>query len=172
MVIGLLGLGAAWAGSIDLNQAAAADLDRLPGIGPAKAAILIAWREAHGPCRTLDDLRAAPGIGAATVAGLKGRAFCGRGEVEADPLLRLNTGHTPPGVLGDPVDINAATLDEIMRLPGMFRARAEAIVAERRRGGPFSSCDDLVRVAGIGQATIATYAGICAVADGGGVTAV
>lgn len=53
---------------IDLNVATASEIERLPRIGPALAQRIIAWREAHGPFRSLDDLRHVRGIGPATAA--------------------------------------------------------------------------------------------------------
>lgn len=55
---------------IDLNTASAAELDLLPGIGPALAARIIEDRAAHGPFRSLDDLDRVSGIGPKTVAKL------------------------------------------------------------------------------------------------------
>jgi competence protein ComEA len=48
---------------IDLNTAAAETLDLLPGIGPAKAQEIVAYRETHGAFASVDDLLAIPGIG-------------------------------------------------------------------------------------------------------------
>ncbi|MBK7405464.1 MAG: helix-hairpin-helix domain-containing protein [Phycisphaerales bacterium] len=55
---------------INVNTAGAAELDLLPGIGPALASRIIADREAHGPFRSLDDLDRVSGIGPKTVAKL------------------------------------------------------------------------------------------------------
>ncbi len=60
-------------GKLDLNAATAAQLDALPGIGPAKAQAIIAFRESNGPFTSLDQLDAVPGIGPATIAGLRAR---------------------------------------------------------------------------------------------------
>jgi len=57
---------------VDLNGADATELDLLPGIGPAKAARIIAYREAHGPFRQLADLARVPGISRTCVAKLRG----------------------------------------------------------------------------------------------------
>ncbi len=58
------------AGPVDLNLATAADLERLPGIGPATAANILTWRETSGPFRAVDDLLSVPGIGPAKLAAL------------------------------------------------------------------------------------------------------
>jgi len=52
---------------LDLNAADAADLELLPGIGPVRAAAIVAYRNEHGPFGRIDDLAAVHGIGAATV---------------------------------------------------------------------------------------------------------
>ena len=56
---------------VDLNQATAADLDRLPGVGPATAAAIVAYRDKHGRFRSVDDLGEVPGIGPAKLAALR-----------------------------------------------------------------------------------------------------
>jgi comEA protein len=51
---------------VDLNAASYNDLVRLPGIGPVMAKRIIAFREANGPFKRLQDLRQVKGIGAKT----------------------------------------------------------------------------------------------------------
>lgn len=48
---------------MDLNRASAADLDRLPGIGPVLAARIVEHRRHHGAFRHVDELLGVPGIG-------------------------------------------------------------------------------------------------------------
>jgi competence protein ComEA len=55
---------------IDLNSATSADLDTLPGVGPVLASRILAWREAHGPFATVDQLAEVPGIGERTLERL------------------------------------------------------------------------------------------------------
>ncbi len=58
------------AGPIDLNQADAAALETLHGIGPALAAAIIGWRTDNGPFASVEQLLEVPGIGPATLDGL------------------------------------------------------------------------------------------------------
>lgn len=50
---------------VDLNRANEADLETLPGIGPALATAIVEWRATSGPFATVDDLLDVPGIGPA-----------------------------------------------------------------------------------------------------------
>jgi competence ComEA-like helix-hairpin-helix protein len=57
-------------GVVDLNTATAAELEGLPGVGPALAARIVAWRDANGPFRSPAELEKVPGIGPATATRL------------------------------------------------------------------------------------------------------
>jgi competence protein ComEA len=57
-------------GRVDLNAATAAELDALPGIGPVLAERIVAYRDAEGPFRSVDQLDDVPGIGPAIAAEL------------------------------------------------------------------------------------------------------
>jgi competence protein ComEA len=54
----------------DVNAATEAELERLPRVGPALAARIVAWRGTHGPFATLESLQRVPGIGPATARRL------------------------------------------------------------------------------------------------------
>ena len=58
---------------VDLNTASSAELDLLPGVGPATAAAIIEFRVRNGRFRTVTQLLDVPGIGDAKLAALKPR---------------------------------------------------------------------------------------------------
>jgi competence protein ComEA len=55
---------------IALNSAGRAELEELPGIGPAKAQRILDWRARHGRFRRIVDLRRVDGFGRKTVLRL------------------------------------------------------------------------------------------------------
>lgn len=56
---------------VNVNQADAADLQTINGIGPAKAEAIIAYREEHGEFKQIEDLRNISGFGEKTIERLK-----------------------------------------------------------------------------------------------------
>jgi competence ComEA-like helix-hairpin-helix protein len=55
---------------VDVNTADAAELERLPGVGPQLARLIVAEREARGRFRSAAELSRVPGIGPKTAARL------------------------------------------------------------------------------------------------------
>ncbi len=49
------------------------------------------------------------------------------------------------------IDLNTATAEELVTLPGIGEKRAAAIIADREANGPFRVPEDLTRVDGIGE---------------------
>lgn len=79
---------------------------------------------------------------------------------EVDPAAVPSAGVDAGGaatvtVPSGPVDLNTATPEQLVALPGIGPATAAAIVDDRDRHGPFSSVGDLERVPGIGPAKLA-----------------
>lgn len=58
-------------GKVAINRATSAELETLPGIGPAKAAAIISYREQHGPFKTVEDLLNISGIGPKSLEKIK-----------------------------------------------------------------------------------------------------
>jgi competence protein ComEA len=152
----------AWAG-VNVNLAGSGELESLPGIGPAKAAAIIAFRTDHGTFANLADLDQVPGIGPATLANISPLvSFAGQGQPApaAQPAGQARTAFTAAATTG--VNVNTAASSALISLPGIGPSKAAAIIADRTANGPFASCSDLQRVRGIGPATVANIAARCA----------
>jgi competence protein ComEA len=63
--------GADQGGKLNLNTATAAQLDKLPGVGPVLAERIVAYRESKGGFHNVGELRQVDGIGDAKYAELK-----------------------------------------------------------------------------------------------------
>lgn len=78
---------------------------------------------------------------------------------------------TPDSLLeGEVININTADLYDLQRLPGIGEKRAQAIVEDRERNGPFYSVEELERVPGIGEGILSgllEYASVGAVEEKG-----
>lgn len=58
-------------GKINLNTATAEQLETLPGIGPALAERILAYRDAYGPFTAVEDLLRVSGIGEKTLESIR-----------------------------------------------------------------------------------------------------
>ena len=63
--------GIAGDGKVNLNTADADALDTLPGVGPATAQKILAWREQHGRFEAVEDLLDVGGIGEAKLDAIR-----------------------------------------------------------------------------------------------------
>ncbi|NBD22905.1 ComEA family DNA-binding protein [Paenibacillus glycinis] len=151
----------------DATKAAAAQKPAAGAKGAPAASATESDGAAQKPAVGTQD---APAAGAATggtadeastaVDATKGAAAETDGEPPSTPQSGASAADDPdtassPSADGK-IDVNHATSAELDALPGIGAAKAEAIVAERERGGPFRSADDLLRVKGIGPKLLDT----------------
>ncbi len=155
---------ALWA-AVDLNSAGESEIATLPGIGPSKARAIVEYRDEHGPFRTVDELDDIPGIGAATIANLRGLVDVDTPAAPTGRSVVTTAGAPIAAATGNAarVDINTADEAGLARLPGIGPVQAHAIFEHRQAHGSFATCDGLLGVSGIGPATLAGLLNHCAV---------
>lgn len=76
------------------------------------------------------------------------------GAVSAQPPGVPAGAGTPGGSPGPPLDLNAATLEQLDGLPGIGPVLAQRILDWRTTNGRFTAVDELAEVKGIGEATL------------------
>lgn len=64
----------AFSAPININTASAAQLEELPGVGPATAQAIIDYRTTNGSFSSVEELTAVDGIGAGKLAKIRGHA--------------------------------------------------------------------------------------------------
>jgi competence protein ComEA len=143
---------------VNVNTATAADLQTLPGIGPASAAAIIAGR----PFRTVDDLEKVRGLGPAKVAALRSLVTVAgpvappavpvpatraatKGAVARAAAPKATTTGRGGLAPGQVVNINTAPKEVLDLLPGIGPVKAQAIIDTR----PFKTREDIMKVRGI-----------------------
>ena len=150
---------------VDVDHATAEELQRLPGVGPRLAARIVADREANGLFGSASGLARVPGLGPATLRGIgpfvtfSGVPAAAAGPSALPVLMALpsgapdsaSTARAGRGTCAGRPSLNRATAAELMCLPGLGKALAERIVADREEHGPFHDIADLARVPGIGR---------------------
>lgn len=90
-------------------------------------------------------------------AGILGRFAAeehGGRALDSLPASCVTTGEGHPVREGQ-IDVNTATAEELDALPGIGPVKAQAIVDWRTQHGPFRYPEDLIRVRGIGEKTLA-----------------
>lgn len=141
-----------------------AGLQKIPGIGPKRAAQILALRQ-QGEIVSVDDLIKVKGIGPKTLERIRpyfvadSTATTGHdiSPAQVDSTKTLHKKSDKKSRVAQnphPVNINTAGVDELCTIPGIGPVKAQAIINERKTGGSFTKPDDLLRVKGIGPKTL------------------
>jgi competence ComEA-like helix-hairpin-helix protein len=83
-----------------------------------------------------------------------------RAAVRPPAAAKVKPGDPPPAPAPAPAEqsgslnLNAATEEELMRLPGVGPSKAEAVVTWRKKYGSFKRVEDLAKVKGFGAKTL------------------
>ena len=72
-IVAITGYLTAYAGLVNVNKAAAAEIETVLGIAAAQAAAVVDYRAAHGDFKDLDTLKQVPGIDAVVLEERKDR---------------------------------------------------------------------------------------------------
>ena len=146
--------------TVDLDQAPALEIARLPRVGLKLAKVIVSDRNAKGPFGSLAALDRVPGIGPGLLAAIRDQGrFSAQSPLAQSPAN--NTGNSELGTRNSlpPLDLNSASAAQLEALPKVGPAMAARIVAFRQKHGPFPAVDSLVRVPGIGPATMSLLRG-------------
>ncbi len=114
-------------------------------------------------CRGVCGARKALGQSAAAALPAQTEPAAARGAPSEERAEETAPAASSPAL---PVDLNAATLEELSALPGIGPARARAILDWRDGNGPFRCIEDLVQVPGIGEGVFAELEGYVTVGGG------
>ena len=132
----------------DLHSITKGELVSIPGIGPKRAADILAYREAYGFIQ-LSDLKKVKGIGEATFQRIAPYFF------PLDPTAHFS-GESEDSLHseGFPIDLNRASEKDLTRLKGIGPTRARQIIALRDSLGGFHTSEELLQIKGIGTKTL------------------
>jgi competence protein ComEA len=140
---------------INVDLAPAAELARLPRVGPRLAKVIVADREEHGPFGSPAGLDRVPGIGPGLLKSIGPHlVFSGTAKLPGSTASASDSSSPPPRLPASPLDLNTATSSELDALPGVGPSKAAAILQYRQLHGRFASVDELERVRGFGPAAV------------------
>lgn len=131
---------------ININNAEIEELIKLPCIGQIKAKAIIDYREKIGKFKSLKELTKVKGIGEKTFEKILPYLETIGDSTEIIVLI--------PDSLKDvsgKININTATLSELISLPGIGEKRAQKIISYRDKAGNFKKTKDIMKVKGIGE---------------------
>ncbi|XP_071516679.1 endonuclease/exonuclease/phosphatase family domain-containing protein 1-like isoform X2 [Panulirus ornatus] len=146
---------------LNINIAAEEELMTLPGVTRTVARNIVEYRTAIGGFRRVEDLALVSGVGAAKLQTFKCDITVKKRSPSVDSLPSCESGrsqrshsqsHSGRSLRGSPVhaiNVNAASIFELMNVRGMNQEMAANIVEYRERKGPFKSIEELVKVRGI-----------------------
>ena len=115
---------------IDINKATAEDLKKVYGIGDGLSARILKERAKHGGFVSMDQLEDVWGLSAEVIVSLR-EEFVVK---ELPTFQRIN--------------INTATIKELMQLPYFKYALARNIVSYRSMNGQIKNIEDLTKISG------------------------
>lgn len=135
--------------TVNINAATAEEISEITGIHISTCRSITGYRKKNGPYAKPEDLLNVHHFYPGTLEKCRGKIECGefvvRKPVEK-PEVKV--------VTGGKVNINTASAQEISDATGINKTQCSNIVCYRKKNGPFSSIDDLLKVRNIYPGTI------------------
>ncbi|XP_063232642.1 endonuclease/exonuclease/phosphatase family domain-containing protein 1-like isoform X2 [Bacillus rossius redtenbacheri] len=147
---------------LNINTASEEELMTLPGVTRAVAHSIVTHRQAIGGFKKVEDLALVTGVGAERLdlvrpeicIGHRRNASCASSRTQSeDSLHSAGAESTGQGVPRGchVVNVNTASVFELMTVRGLNQELAANIVDHRDRRGPFCAVEDLLKVRGVNQ---------------------
>ncbi len=145
---------------VDIRTASKEDLMSLPGIGEKKATDILEYRKSHD-LKSCIDLMEIKGIGPKLMVKIKPNLIWFGAEIDTLNIRQVDR-KTP---FTGKVNINEASLDELMQLPGIGPVKAQAILDKRNEISSFQTTEQIMDVKGIGPKTYEKLKDLITVGD-------
>lgn len=152
---------------VELNLASVQDLERLPTVGPALARAVIDYRNQQGGFKKVDELLNVPGFGKGRykkvwdLLYIDGKKGIPPAELFKSKINRKTKTPAKPSkhqpvqkeetLEGKLIDINKASLNQLMSLPRVGKKLAARIIQHRETYGPFLVKEELFEIEGMSQ---------------------
>ncbi|XP_069674848.1 endonuclease/exonuclease/phosphatase family domain-containing protein 1-like [Periplaneta americana] len=153
---------------LNVNTASEEELMTLPGITRSIAQNIVEYRQAIGRFKKVEDLALVSGIGAekldlirpeicvsrrknVSCASSRAQSLDSLPSTESNNYGRLYLKGSPHVLQGRAVNVNTASVFELMTLHGLNQELAANIVGYREKKGPFNTLEDLLKVKGMNQ---------------------
>jgi competence protein ComEA len=146
---------------ININNADIENLMKLPGIGQVKAKAIIDYRENVGEFKSLKQLTEVKGIGVKTLDKIL--PYLETIGDSTEIIAPTDSGNLKE--VSEKININTASLSELISLPGIGEKKAQKIIEYREKISSFKNTEDIMKVKGIGEGIYTKIKDIIEISD-------